>query len=61
MGWITGAIIYKLGKRRGRKTAERRIPQPVGPKPTKANCENYWRFCRGYGSCDGLVCEEFSE
>lgn len=56
MGFVTGAIIYKLGKRRGRKTA----PKPVVnnfPNPRVYDCVNYARFCKEYGSCDGQVCE----
>jgi hypothetical protein len=56
MGFITGAIIYKLGKRRGRKS----VPPPVlnnFPNPRVYNCVNYKRFCEQYGSCAGQKCE----
>jgi len=66
MGLFGGLIVYGFGKRRGRRQAERQYWQEAKAERdagalvnefTKQNCANYYRFCRQYGSCDGMVCE----
>lgn len=56
MGWLTGLVIYKVGKRRGRKKAIRSHEAPV-TDTRDPKCINYESFCRGYGSCYDLECE----
>lgn len=61
MGLLGGLIVYKFGKRRGRKQATRRFAQEqAGAKPPVAggpDCIHYNNFCRAYGSCDNMTCE----
>jgi len=61
MGLFGGIIVYGFGKRRGRKQEVRRsLKQNVGAGDRdfgRHECNNYYRFCRGYGSCDGMTCE----
>jgi len=54
MGFFTGAIIYSLGVKRGKKRGK--APIPVAGKPKDSDCDNFWAFCKEYGSCDGMVC-----
>lgn len=59
MGLISSAIAYSVGRRHGRRKAERRGASearnegPVGGE----DCANYHRFCKNFGGCDGQVCE----
>ena len=66
MGLLGGLIVYGFGKRRGRRQANsdfarqasaERDAGALASEFTKQNCANYYRFCRQYGSCDGMVCE----
>lgn len=56
MGLFSAIVAYKIGKRAGRKKAERRaaLDDDFGGDP---ECLNFDSFCSNYGSCDGMVCE----
>ena len=60
MGFITGAIIYKLGKRRGKKSRQGLMTLGYvhsGTRPRgSSECENYDFFCKNYGSCLDQIC-----
>jgi len=55
MGLFSTLIAYKIGKRAGRKRAERASGQD--DFEGHPDCINYESFCRNYGSCDGMPCE----
>ena len=57
MGLLTTIIAYKVGKRSGRRKAERNQDEPEGPDERDPECLNYASFCLNYGSCDGMACE----
>lgn len=70
MGLLGGLIVYGFGKRRGRRQAERQYWQEAKAEMengalekhfSRQNCVHYHKFCRQFGSCDGLVCEEDME
>ena len=50
MGFIAGGIIYGLGKRSGRKEAERRQPKPVARRGSP-ECVDY-EYCEAKGECN---------
>lgn len=56
MGLFTGFLIYKAGKRRGRKAQERRQARDHYDE-RDPECINYGSFCRAFGGCDGMECE----
>ena len=66
MGLFTGYLIYKIGKRRGRKSVSRGGWSPGVDFPrgltlnedgTVDECVNYELFCKNFGSCDGQRCQ----
>lgn len=59
MGILSEVVAYKIGKRRGRRKAERQMryagsPEVGGRDP---ECLNYQSFCQNFGSCNGMACE----
>lgn len=50
MGFITGAIVYGLGRRAGRKNAEANAPRPA-PRRGSPECVDY-QYCQAQGECD---------
>ncbi len=56
MGLFSHLVVYSIGKRRGRRKAQRgAVPDCVDTRDE--GCSNYVAFCRSYGSCDGMECE----
>ena len=56
MGLLSTIVAYKIGKRAGRKRAERRA-EANNDHEGHPDCVNYASFCENYGSCDGMTCE----
>ena len=56
MGLLSAIVAYKIGKRAGRKRAERRALSDEHHEG-HPDCVNYESFCKNYGSCDGMTCE----
>lgn len=56
MGLLSTIVAYKVGKRAGRKRAERRA-RDSAEREGHPDCVNYASFCENYGSCDGMTCE----
>jgi hypothetical protein len=55
MGLFAHLITYQVGKRRGKRKAQRAYSET---KPDgNPKCVNYYSFCLNYGSCDGMECE----
>lgn len=59
MGILSEVIAYKIGKRRGRRKAERQMRQAESPVFDERDpvCLNYQSFCVNFGSCNGMKCE----
>lgn len=55
MGLLSHIITYKVGKRRGRRVAERDFSPVVDSRDPE--CVNYKSYCLNYGSCNGMRCE----
>lgn len=61
MGLISSFVAYKVGKRHGRRKAERVAERDeladFHDDGDREDCVNYHVFCKNFGSCDGQVCE----
>jgi hypothetical protein len=56
MGLISNVVFYKVGKRRGKRIAERQ-GSPVVMDSRDPECLNYESYCKNFGSCNGMACE----